>query len=340
MEATVDIVIPWVDGSDRNWKNKKEKWTGILQNVESKSLKDKSYDGDMRYREYGTLKYLLRSIEKNASWINHIYVITDNQTPEWLNVNNKKITIVDHTEFIPKEYLPTFNTNTIELNLHRIKGLSEHFILVNDDMIFNNVTKKADFFRNGVPVDNLGFTIIPSDNSFSHILVNNMLIINRMFSKKEVLAKNFTKVFNVKNGWKLVLRSCLAIPWTGINGLYNPHISVPYLKSSFEYIWEKEFKILNETCAHKTRRFEDVSDWLIRYFQLCSGKFLVGKSNIGKFIEIDEYSKLCKEFKDGSGHKVVCINDVEKKDVSFYAERLSKLLDNIFPKLSEFEKID
>ena len=70
--------------------------------------------------------------------------------PSWLNVANEKIVVVKHEDFIPKEYLPTFNSHTIELNLHRIKGLSEYFIYFNDDTFILDKLQEKDFFKNGL----------------------------------------------------------------------------------------------------------------------------------------------------------------------------------------------
>lgn len=70
--------------------------------------------------------------------------------PEWLNTECPKLRIVRHEEYIPSEYLPTFNSNVIELNLHRILDLSERFINFNDDMFVIGETQKSDFFENGL----------------------------------------------------------------------------------------------------------------------------------------------------------------------------------------------
>lgn len=87
-----------------------------------------------RYRDYGTFNYWFRMVEMHAPWVNNIYLITNGQRPKWLNVNHPKLKWVRHEEFIPKEYLPTFNASAIEMNIHRIDGLSENFVLFNDDM--------------------------------------------------------------------------------------------------------------------------------------------------------------------------------------------------------------
>nr|WP_277750430.1 hypothetical protein [Latilactobacillus curvatus] len=37
------------------------------------------------YRDYGLFKYWFRSIEKNAPWVNKVYLVTEDHLPEWLN---------------------------------------------------------------------------------------------------------------------------------------------------------------------------------------------------------------------------------------------------------------
>ena len=76
-----------------------------------------------------------RSIIKFAPWFNHIYIVTNGQIPVWLNTNNPDISVVSHSEIFRNQAdLPTFQSNAIEVNLHRIPGLTDNFIYFNDDM--------------------------------------------------------------------------------------------------------------------------------------------------------------------------------------------------------------
>lgn len=103
--------------------------------------------GENRFRDNNELKYSLRSIEKYAPWIRHIYVVTDNQIPSWLNLDNRKLTLVTHEDiFRNKSVLPTFSSPSIEANLHRIPGLSKKFIYLNDDVMFGAPVYPEDFF--------------------------------------------------------------------------------------------------------------------------------------------------------------------------------------------------
>ncbi|MDR3208272.1 MAG: Stealth CR1 domain-containing protein [Rickettsiales bacterium] len=139
----IDLVYLWVDGGDPKWQEKKNAALAKM------GRPIPSYSTDQaRFQDNDELKYSLRSAERFAPWLNHIYVITDGQTPEWLNAENPKITIVDHKEIVPAELLPTFNSNMLEFFLHNIPGLSEHFLYANDDMFFGRPAK-PDFFFDG-----------------------------------------------------------------------------------------------------------------------------------------------------------------------------------------------
>ncbi len=95
---------------------------------------------------YQTLKYSIRSVEKFAPWIRTIYLITARpQIPEWLKEATPNLKVIHHDEIINEEYLPTFNYNTIESYMHKIPGLSEYYISMNDDFLFGNHVHISDF---------------------------------------------------------------------------------------------------------------------------------------------------------------------------------------------------
>lgn len=143
-------------------------------------------NGISRYRDFGILKFALRSIEQYVPWVNKIFLITDQQVPNFLEVNHPKIEVIDHCEFIPSQYLPTFNSNVIELNAFRIPNLSEHFILMNDDMIFTQPLDKGDFFQGDNVVDAAILSpLFPRETGIARILANNVSVINHYFSKRE-----------------------------------------------------------------------------------------------------------------------------------------------------------
>src|SRR5690606_32516544 len=105
---------------------------------------------DNRFQSRHELKYSLRSLEMFAPWVNRIYLVTDQQTPEWLDTGARGLTVVDHREiFDDVDKLPVFNSNAIISQLHRIEGLSEHYIYLNDDVFFGRPCRPELFFTSG-----------------------------------------------------------------------------------------------------------------------------------------------------------------------------------------------
>ena len=93
------------------------------------------------------LKYSLRGIEQNLPWVNRIYILMNptKKVPSWFkyDYDDNKVVIVDHYDtYDDYKYLPTTNSNSIETTLHKIPGLSEHFIYFNDDLF---ITKKLPY---------------------------------------------------------------------------------------------------------------------------------------------------------------------------------------------------
>lgn len=75
----------------------------------------------------------------------HVYIVTDNQTPTWLQ-SSEQVTLVDHRDLIPPSSLPTFDSGHIESYIHRIPCLSERFFYCNDDVFFGAPVHLDDWF--------------------------------------------------------------------------------------------------------------------------------------------------------------------------------------------------
>ncbi|XP_036615571.1 N-acetylglucosamine-1-phosphotransferase subunits alpha/beta isoform X2 [Trichosurus vulpecula] len=100
-----------------------------------------------RFEDNEELRYSLRSIEKHAPWVRNIFIVTNGQIPSWLNLDNPRITIVTHQEvFRNLSHLPTFSSPAIESHIHRIEGLSQKFIYLNDDVMFGKDVWPDDFY--------------------------------------------------------------------------------------------------------------------------------------------------------------------------------------------------
>jgi len=148
----IDIVYCWVDGDDPVWLNKKNKY---LENGYEVQLDNNS---DIRFKQINELKYSLRSINDYCKYINinKIYIVVDDdQSPKFVDFTNPKVVLIKHSQiFKNPNHLPTFNSQSIETNLHRIPGLTEYFLYFNDDMFVGNYITYDKLFdnENGKPL--------------------------------------------------------------------------------------------------------------------------------------------------------------------------------------------
>ena len=325
----VDFVVLWVDDTDPVWRAKRESYIGSSS---------KTGNEDARYRDWDTLKYWFRGVEKFAPWVRNVYFVTDDQKPEWLNLNHPKLKWVKHTDFIPQEYLPTFNSNAIELNIHRIEGLSEHFVYFNDDMFLINHTKPEDFFVNGLPCDWPSIGPLVPEGFFSYMKFNNLLLINRNFSLRESIKANPKKWFKnrtVVELFKLMIygRKTYAV------GIDNWHIHTNFRKETFNILWEKEFEDFHNTSKTKQRTKENVTQWCVKDWQMMSGNFHPQKP-LGRLFHTEtlKYSDEAIEYLKKQKGKVICLNDTENEtDFELHKKMIIDEFERIFPNKSSFE---
>ncbi|WGE57044.1 Stealth CR1 domain-containing protein [Actinobacillus equuli] len=310
----IDFVVTWVDGNDPVWLASKEKYAKEA---------DITLNSKARYRDWKIFKYWFRAIEKNASWVNKIFLITEGHLPDWINLEHPKLVHIRHSDYIASEFLPTFSANPIEWNYHNIDGLSRYFVNFNDDMFINAEVSPEDFFINGVPRDCGIFSpIVPNPGGIASMVLNNLEIINKNFSQKQVIQKNFFKFFNLKYGKHLIKNFC-TLPWKPILGFYDNHIPISYDKKYFEKVWEKEEYEIKKTCSHKFRQKDDITHWLVRYWQLCDGNFVPRDVNWGRYYNISsEIKDICTDI-ENSYHKVICLNDGDEiKDFEYFQHQL------------------
>jgi len=138
----VDVVYTWVDPADPEWEAERTKWMD-----EERSLGLAEDPADVaRFSNHDELRFSLRSLHDYAPWVNHIYLVTAGQRPEWLREDAPGITVVPHDVIIPKRHLPTFNSHVIEAHLHHIPGLQEHFVYLNDDVMLARPLDAGHFF--------------------------------------------------------------------------------------------------------------------------------------------------------------------------------------------------
>jgi len=333
MESKIDFIIYWVDGNDPEWQKNRAMY-----------LPDKGVDSrPSRYRDMGTLRFIFRGIEKFAPWVNNVYFVTADQCPDWINRDNPKLKIINHKDYIPEEYLPTFSSHPIELNFHRIEGLSEQFVLVNDDCFFTAPVSPEDFFVDGKPVDIFVESPLQykSDKVFNRILFNNFSCIGRMFPNRPEYKKRLrNKILSPKYGAYFFYNlMTYMLPYKGFWGILTPHFMRPYRKADYIEMWEKEFELLDSTSKTRFRSENDISIYLIRLWNLLNGNFVPGNVfGMGQaFVMKKDDENIYNAVRNGK-YKMICINDECDDDVfDICKKNLEQAFLKLFPDKSSFE---
>lgn len=326
----IDIIIPWVDGNDPTWKKDYCKYADLGNNKN-------------RYQSWDNLQYLFRGMETCMPWINKVFFITWGHLPDWLNTDYVKLRIVRHDEYIPAEYLPTFNSNTIEMNYWRIPDLSESFILFNDDLFPLRPIPEEYYFQNGIPCEEAVEThfILKADKGLdlqmNYACVNNMVILNRHFDKRKVIYNNRDKWFSPVYGERLQQNLNLEY-WNNFESFVYPHEAMPMKKSVLKEIWEAEPEMLDRSSRNRFRSYSDVTQRLITMWQICKGDFVPckyqGKLYILDDKNVDEAAAAIRERK----YPIISLNESEEADFSLLKAKINSELEKIFPEKSAFEK--
>ena len=330
----IDIVIIWVDGCDSDWLETKQQFTPAVN----------ADDRVSRYRDWDNLQYIFRGIEKFAPWVNNVFFITWGHLPKWLNTKHQKLRIINHTDYIPAEYLPTFNANTIELNFHRINELSEHFVYFNDDTFLLKKTWAEDFFRDGRPCDSAVLTAHShtEDKNFMFMEYRATGLLNKYFKVNDVVRANRRGWFSLKYG-KMLYRSWMLSRFPRFTGIWQQHLPNSLRKSTIVKLWELEGEKLHQTCLNRFRHMTDFNQWLFKNWQLASNDFYPRSVKFGKRFDIDDFDHLdnITDYIVNQKGALICINESDPKLSleGFFAakESINSSLDRIMPEKSSFE---
>ncbi len=332
----IDFVVTWLDSNDPAWQKQYELYK------EAKGDKGKG-----RFRDMNLFQYWFRTVEKYAPWVNKVFLITNGKFPDWININNPKLVLIKHEDYIPQKFLPTFNSCTIELHMHRIKGLSEHFVYFNDDMMINSPVTPDYYFKNELPCDynketcfNVPlYTPLEKFNIYMSMMAD-IGIINAHFDRWKTVCQSPKRWFGPHLGLKGLVMSGILMKKHLFVGFSNYHCEQAYLKSTFNEVWDKEPGFLNASC---TRFREEVTanPYLFRYWQLAKNMFYPSKR---KSYAIHITDKSCTSIMDkvllSDKYHSVCINDTslcKDEDFKFAMSHATKLLEKKFPVKSSFE---
>lgn len=326
----IDFVVPWVDDRDPVWQAKKAAYTGAEQAEGNTGV---------RYRDWDTLKYWFRGVEKFAPWVRCVYFVTDDQTPQWLNLDHPKLKWVRHTDYIPQQYLPTFSSHTIEWHLDRLPDLSEQFVYFNDDVFLIGETKPEDFFVDGKPCDRPCLGPLYPNGFFSRILFNNIELLNQHFSLKKSIREHPDKWVLGQSPFGL-----LKLLYYGrrdqIPNSVSNHIHTPFLKTTFRILKETAPELIHRTCMNRCRTTEDISIYCVRDWQLFTGNFHP-KRPMGKLFHTAtmKYNDRAINYLRKQKGKVICLNDTEdEQEFELHKKMICEAFETLFPEKSSFEK--
>ncbi|MDL2243253.1 Stealth CR1 domain-containing protein [Bacteroidales bacterium OttesenSCG-928-J19] len=327
----IDFVITWVDMDDPKWKKTFSEYSGGIDNSHNSF-------SEARFRDYGFLKYWFRGVEKFAPWVRKIHFVTCGQKPDWLDENNPRLHLANHEDFIPKQFLPSFNSTSIEMHMHKIPDLADHFVYFNDDFYIINHLEQERFFRDGLPCDIAAFRQNSGFSQWEKRIKNNVRLINRHFDKKEVMKRDHDKWYNPIYGKKARLTYLLSW-YPKFVTLRTPHNAQPYLKSTFQNAWATVGDELLESATHRFRTTEDLTPELFRTWQICQGNFVPYNT----YQDTKMFPLLIKpnqaiEAVKNQAYKLVCLND--NVHIRNYDQVMSDLRDAfecILPEKSSFE---
>lgn len=329
----IDFVVTWVDGSDPVWRAQKAQYDGS-GNID---------DSEERYRDWGLFRYWFRGVERFAPWVRKVHLVTWGHLPEWLDTENPKLHIVRHEEYIPKKFLPTYNSNVLEIYLHKIPELSERFVYFNDDFHLIGPVEPTYFFRDGKPCDMLAFQPVvakPKNPVMSHLYLNNSLVLCKYFDKRKNVKSQPGMYFKLGYPPLYFFYNLLELAFPLYTGFYTVHGPSPFCKATFEELWEKEGDLLTEMSANRFRSDRDVTQYLFREWQKLSGNFT--PCNLQKsfrYYEISDHNEDFAKVLSEKKTKVVCINDVHiSGDRERIGAQLVDAFERILPGRCSFER--
>ena len=230
----IDVVIPWVNNNDRVWQ---QRYIQYFLAVDYKRVAELRGN---RFEDIGIIQYQLKLVEKNMPFVRKIFLLVSNKEQVDFQVSSK-VQIVLHNEFIPSKYLPTFNSTTIEMFLHNIKDLSEHFIYANDDMLPLNELKETDFFEGDkIKMNYRMEECHENDNSFRNQCLNSYQhicdLLGMGHNETSFIKPDHSMSPMIKSHLKLVIESLGDIVLKPIRAWRTPEQHNQYLYLDYEIL--------------------------------------------------------------------------------------------------------
>ncbi|WP_425834046.1 stealth family protein [Streptomyces fractus] len=311
VDFPIDIVYTWVDGQDPAWMRRRA-------TIRDEPFHEESAN-DARYLSRDELRYSLRSVHAFAPWVRRIHLVTDSQVPHWLDTSVPGLNIVNHQAlFDDRNCLPTFNSHAIESQLHRIEGLSEHFLYFNDDMFLARPVTPGDFFlANGLTKFFTSHALIPASAPHPGLQPVSVAGINN----RRLLANRFGRVVTQK----------------------FKHAPYPLRRSVLEEISTQFTDELRITAANKLRSMNDISlpSALYHYYAFHTGRAVPGRMRSGYLdLGTPDLEERLTRLLQRRNLQTFCLNDTLSSYVDYvqHDALVRGFLDAYFPVTSPYEK--
>lgn len=284
--SDIDLVIPMVFPSDPSWQAHYARFYG----------NKKAAMSDVRWRSWGIEELSIRCAIKYMPWLRRIHILLsgESQVQRWMETmavhrqgTQPMFSVIFHREFIPNELLPCFNVNTIEMHLHRIPGLSEHFIYSNDDLIPLSPLAPEDFFRAAEP--------------------HGPLLPCQHHEEKPYPARPNTFQCFVKNGLDMVAADFgrrFTATW-----LKGGHSMQPMLRSTLEKVCSQHTDRISKSFTVQ-RSDKNYNQYIFPFWQHLSGQYIdhvPRRQYVGIDTPTSDIADIIREADAG----IVCLNDNE-----------------------------
>ena len=312
VDFEVDLVYLWVDDRDPAWRRRRDERLAALGRPPSAGAAD-----DSRFREQDELRYSLRSVERYAPWVRHIHLVTDDQRPAWLVDDHPRLTVVDHRDILPAEALPTYNSHAISARAHHIEGLSEHFLLMNDDVLLGRPVGPEDFFHaSGITRFFLSRSPIPS----GPIAADDPPHMAARKRVRDLITETYG--FRPHRTFK--------------------HTPVAFQRSWFEHLEERFADVYERTVHNPFRSSEDiVPSWLYHYSAYSAGRAVPGNIVYDYFnLSSRQAFERLVSLLNRRSVDCLCLNDDDAGDLPLERRTvlMAAFLELLLPRPSSFER--
>ena len=297
-DAAIDAVITYVNSSDQSWYREYVRKTKTHNPTPT------------RFRSWGTLKYLMRGIAEYMPFIRQIVLVVSapSQVPVWVNQEN--VRIVYHQDFIPKKFLPTFNSCTIESFFWNIPDLADRIIYFNDDIFPNSPMTEGDFFTGTTP--HIEFLFY---ERFQQTIFRQQ-------------CRSGLDAIAAKLGLPEYPKDALVVP---------EHTILPMIKDNMIRTGELCRDII-EKVSTALRNQNNLNQYIYAYYQYFTNDYIPGEVKF-KYIDLHEKSiETALDYLLLEKCQVLCLNDSEKiKDYPKLRYRLTQAFEQKLPNKSKYE---